>query len=187
MTWLGFDAQFLSGVRGGNFAGFRAGLPTVNTTNMPFARGLWVQAPTGNTSIATASGVYVEDLTTHTGITNRYSFYGAGATDTAHFGGPLELGGPFIFLTDSAQDIGATGANRPRDFWLARNADVVGNLTVHGSVASPNVTLFSLAAPTCDAAHRGQFNYVAGGAGVKDIVQVCGKDASDVYSWRTIY
>jgi len=187
MTWLGFDAQFLSGVRGGNFVGFRAGLPTVSSTTMPFARGLWVQAPSANTSITTASGVYVQDLATHSGITNRYSFYGAGATDTAHFGGPLELGGPFIFLTDNAQDIGATGANRPRDFWLARNADVVGNLTVHGSVTSPNVTLASLAAPTCDAAHRGQFNYLAGGAGVKDIVQVCAKDASDVYVWRTIY
>jgi hypothetical protein len=187
MTWLGFDAQFLSGVRGGNFAGFRAGLPTVSSTTMPFARGLWVQAPSANTSITIASGVYVEDLATHTGITNRYSFYGAGAADTAYFGGPLELGGPFIFLTDNAQDIGATRAHRPRDFWLARNADVVGNLTVHGSVASPNVTLSSLAAPTCDAAHRGQFNYVAGGAAVKDIVQVCGKDASDVYAWRTIY
>jgi len=187
ITWLGFDAAFMSAVRGGNSVGYRFTMPTVNTTTQPFSRGLWIAAPTGNTLIGAGSGVYVEDLATHTGITNRYSFFGAGATDTAHFGGPLELGGPFIFLTDNAQDIGETGANRPRDFWLARNADVVGNLTVHGSVTSPNVTLSSLAAPTCDAAHRGQFNYVAGGAGVKDMVQVCGKDAADVYAWRTIY
>ena len=187
MNWVGFDAAFMSAVRGGNSAGYRFTMPIVNATTQPFSRGLWVAAPTGNTLIGTGSGVYVEDLATHTGITNRYSFFGAGATDKAHFGGPLELGGPFIFLTDNAQDIGETGANRPRDFWLARNADVVGNLTVHGSVTSPNVTLSSLAAPTCDAAHRGQFNYVAGGAGVKDMVQVCGKDAADVYAWRTIY
>jgi hypothetical protein len=39
----------------------------------------------------------------------------------------------------------------------------------------------------CDAALRGQFNYVAGGAGVKDIVQACAKPADDSYSWRAIY
>lgn len=41
--------------------------------------------------------------------------------------------------------------------------------------------------PTCDAAHRGTAFYVAGGGGVKDTFEVCGKDASDVYAWRTIY
>lgn len=39
----------------------------------------------------------------------------------------------------------------------------------------------------CDADHRGQFNYVAGSAGVKDIVQVCAKAADDSYSWRAVY
>lgn len=49
------------------------------------------------------------------------------------------------------------------------------------------LTLQTIASYTCDAAHRGQFNYIAGGAGVKDIVQVCGKDAADAYAWRSIY
>lgn len=91
MISVGFDAQYLAAVRGGNFAGFRAGFPTVSTTTMPFARGLWIQAPIATTQITTASGVYIEDLATNSGITNRYSFFGAGATDIAHFGGPLEL------------------------------------------------------------------------------------------------
>jgi hypothetical protein len=34
---------------------------------------------------------------------------------------------------------------------------------------------------------RGQFQYTSGAAGVKDIVQVCAKDASDAYAWRPIY
>lgn len=42
-------------------------------------------------------------------------------------------------------------------------------------------------APTCDAAHRGLFYYQPGAAGVKDVVQVCAKDVSDVYAWRAIY
>lgn len=43
--------------------------------------------------------------------------------------------------------------------------------------------------PTCVAtpADRGKIWYTAGGAGVKDDVQVCAKDAGDVYAWRTIY
>lgn len=41
--------------------------------------------------------------------------------------------------------------------------------------------------PTCDAASRGQFWYVPGGAGVADTVSVCAKDNTDVYDWRTIY
>lgn len=41
--------------------------------------------------------------------------------------------------------------------------------------------------PTCDSAHRGTTFYVAGGTGVKDTYNVCAKDASDVYAWRTIY
>jgi hypothetical protein len=41
--------------------------------------------------------------------------------------------------------------------------------------------------PTCDSTLRGTFWYVAGATTVKDNVEVCAKDASDVYAWRTIY
>lgn len=70
------------------------------------------------------------------------------------------------------------------------------NAIVLGSTFNPAGTriifanqpqLFSQAAPTCDATTRGTFNYLAGGGGVKDSVQICAKDASDVYAWRTIY
>jgi hypothetical protein len=43
------------------------------------------------------------------------------------------------------------------------------------------------AAPTCDASHRGQFWFVPSSAGLKDIAEVCAKDATDAYAWRTIY
>jgi hypothetical protein len=45
----------------------------------------------------------------------------------------------------------------------------------------------SISKPTCNSANRGTFWYTAGGAGVKDDVQVCAKDAGDVYAYRTIY
>lgn len=41
--------------------------------------------------------------------------------------------------------------------------------------------------PTCDADHRGAYWHEFGGAGVKDTVEVCAKDAGDAYAWRTIY
>ena len=43
------------------------------------------------------------------------------------------------------------------------------------------------AAGTCDATNRGRWHYTAGATGVKDQVEVCTKDASDVYAWRVIY
>lgn len=41
--------------------------------------------------------------------------------------------------------------------------------------------------PTCASDIRGMYWHTQGGAGVKDNVEVCAKDASDVYVWRTIY
>jgi hypothetical protein len=43
------------------------------------------------------------------------------------------------------------------------------------------------AAPACDATTRMKLWTIAGGAGVKDSVQVCAKDAGDAYAWRTLY
>lgn len=43
------------------------------------------------------------------------------------------------------------------------------------------------ACDTCASGIRGQICYVGGAAGVKDTVQVCAKDASNAYAWRTIY
>lgn len=40
---------------------------------------------------------------------------------------------------------------------------------------------------TCNSGTRGMFWVTDSGAGVKDLVQVCAKDAADVYAWRTIY
>jgi len=125
MKAIGFDAAMPWNLRGGNSVGFRFTIPTVLATfNQPFSRGLWVAAPVANTNITTASGVYVEDLATFSGITNKYSFFGVGATDIGHFGGPMETKGPFTFTTDNATDIGAAGATRPRRVYVG--TDFVG-------------------------------------------------------------
>jgi len=75
-----------------------------------------------------------------------------------------------------------------------------GNFAVAGKVGigtnSPNEKLevnggvrlnTTTAKPTCDASHRGTLWFTQGAAGVKDTLEVCAKDASDTYSWRTLY
>ena len=44
--------------------------------------------------------------------------------------------GHFLAQTDNAFDIGAAGANRPRDLFVARNAVIDGNLTVNGTTTT---------------------------------------------------
>ena len=70
------------------------------------------------------------------------------------------------------------------------------NQIIIGSVFNPSGTravfvnqpqLNSAVPPACDATTRGTLNYLAGGGGVKDSVQVCGKDAGDSFSWRTLW
>jgi hypothetical protein len=56
-------------------------------------------------------------------------------------------------------------------------------LEVNGGVRLNTATL----QPTCDATARGTFWVTQGGPGTKDSVEVCAKDASDTYAWRTLY
>ncbi len=41
--------------------------------------------------------------------------------------------------------------------------------------------------PTCNATNRGRIWHDFNGVSVKDTVEVCAKDATDVYAWRVIY
>jgi hypothetical protein len=43
------------------------------------------------------------------------------------------------------------------------------------------------ARPPCNATVRGTFWVTQGGAGVKDAVEVCAKDGSDTFAWRTLF
>ncbi|OGC38680.1 hypothetical protein A2155_00905 [candidate division WWE3 bacterium RBG_16_52_45] len=56
-------------------------------------------------------------------------------------------------------------------------------LEVNGGVRLNTAT----AQPTCDSSARGTLWFTQGGAGVKDELEVCAKDAGDAYAWRTIY
>jgi hypothetical protein len=64
---------------------------------------------------------------------------------------------------------------------------VLASFDKDGKLRIPAVQISGGAAPSCAAANRGQIWYVPGGAGVKDVVEVCAKDATDAYAWRPIY
>lgn len=62
--------------------------------------------------------------------------------------------------------------------------------------SSPNQTLevnggvrlnTTAAQPTCDINQRGTLWYTQSGAGTKDYLRICAKNASDTYAWFTIY
>lgn len=83
----------------------------------------------------------------------------------------------------------------PYDLFDLQGANGGGHLTWHpsagvlslqGTLAVRSVQLTSASLP-CTSAQKGQFNYIEGGPGVKDTVQVCAKDAADNYAWRTLY
>jgi hypothetical protein len=42
-------------------------------------------------------------------------------------------------------------------------------------------------ATVCTAANAGKLNYISGATGVKDTVQICAKDATNVYAYRSLY
>ena len=101
-------------------------------------------------------------------------------------------------ITKTGADIAVIGMGGGSDFVGMANLYIdsaTGNLiTAHGITADGPVSLTggmslktSAPEPTCDASVRGTQWFTQGGAGVKDTLEVCAKDATDTYAWRTLY
>ena len=93
-------------------------------------------------------------------------------------------------------NVGTTTNNKPERMRVTSSGNVgIGTSTptqlleVNGGMRLNTAT----AKPDCSNGNpdvstvRGTFWFTQGGAGVKDSVEVCAKDASDNYAWRTIY
>lgn len=92
------------------------------------------------------------------------------------------LGATPVKLADGVTDPGAglLAAGRLYDIWYDGAAFRV--LNPSQPLAAAGGTR-----PACDAGARGWFWITAGGAGVKDAVEVCAKDATNAFAWRSLY
>jgi len=98
-----------------------------------------VVAASGNTSVAGTL-----DATGNFNVnTNKFSVVASSGNTT--IAGTTSFGGNIVsnlLFTDATYDIGASGANRPRDLFLSRNLVVGGTLTLAGGVnLNGNVTI----------------------------------------------
>jgi hypothetical protein len=93
---------------------------------------------------------------------------------------------------DNATAIGANAAvSASSALVLGDNSVSVGigtsvptaRLDVNGGVRLNTAT----AKPACDATTRGTFWFTQAAVGIKDSAEVCAKDASNAYAWRTLY
>jgi hypothetical protein len=101
-------------------------------------------------------------------------------------GGPTTLnvdllGAAPLKLADGTTDpaAGALVAGRMYEVWY----DGAVFRLMHGAPAAAGAGV----RPACDTGWRGALWLTAGGAGVKDAVEVCAKDGADGYAWRPVY
>jgi hypothetical protein len=71
--------------------------------------------------------------------------------------------------------------------WWNSSSVAMAKVASDGGATFTDLTLSGGVRPVCDAGMRGTFWYAPGAAGVKDTVDVCAKDAANVYGWRAIY
>lgn len=116
------------------------------------------------------------------------------ATDTLTVGGLVLGTGRELDMSagSSLLSLGSTSAIRiwggaSWDSGLRRvSAGLVGvtdGSTGQGKLQVGGLQFVTGSRPTCDASARGFVWYVAGGAGVADTIEICGKAAADTYSW----
>lgn len=114
-------------------------------------------------------------VTLNQGGNGNVSLYGRRATDTSPTGNLIlfqnQAGSVDLFKVDVSGAMTFNSATGIQDV-----------LTVNKAIQLTTGTQ-----PACNSTTRGTFWYTAGGAGVKDTVNVCAKDAADSYAWRTIY
>jgi hypothetical protein len=154
------------------------------------------------TSSLSWSSVYAGLYSAASGLRVHSSGFGTGIVIVAS-GLPSPDGGTFAGLYGEAganNPIGVTGgadtAGTPKGVILQgqnhTGATTGGGVVIRGGASASGtgggikfVTPSTKA--TCNSTNRGMYWHTLGGAGVKDDVEVCAKDAADVYAWRTIY
>lgn len=109
-----------------------------------------------------SSGVLFD---THTNglrfVTSSYLLFGTGGFGNSNERWRIDSSGNLITGTDNSWDIGASGATRPRDFFLGRNALIGGSLGITGAQTNSNtITQTSNSATAFESGPNGGTNPV---------------------------
>lgn len=139
--------------------------------------GGWITSDGENNFWVSSGAKYVNGAWVQKATTGQSVFFGSGAAGFTAFlnqgatvGGAVTASAKFRILYDGKMGLGTLA---PKQL-----------LEVNGGVRLNTAT----AQPTCDATNgSGTFWFTNGGAGVKDSLQVCAKDAAGAYAWRTLY
>lgn len=136
-------------------------------------KGALQQATTGstdNTAIGFNAGTYNNAVTTSTNMTFVGSSTGLGSSTQRT--NSTAIGFEATVDADNTVVLGSSAVT-----------NVLMGSTALAKVKAGSLQLTTGAKPTCDATTRGTQWYVAGGAGVADTIEMCGKSAADGYSW----
>lgn len=127
---------------------------------------------------AGVSRLWVDDYNGGVGIgydgpslTSTRLFVQGGADDIYHLRVSSQDSSGTLLVVDNQGNVGIG------DVSAGQRLEVNGGIRLNTAAAKP----------ACDGNTRGTFWVVKGVTTVKDSVQVCAKDAADVYAWRTIY
>ena len=137
---------------------------------------------TSNVTYTSATG----QVTMNQAGNGNQTLYGKRVTDSGPTGNFLlfqnQAASTDLFKVDVSGNLTSTGT-----MTLNSSGGTDGIMTITSAASGGGIQLTSGTKPTCDSTKRFLFWTVAGGSGVKDIVEVCAKDAANSYAWRTIY
>lgn len=171
-TGSGINGTYLAtiGNKYGGFTATEAGTPAGNRTSI------------GDDDSSVSKGSYDAGLNSWRGPGLTFNPFGTSHAYGVYGGSPSNLGpnGYLVFrdYTTGQNLLTYNGStwNFPKDAWF------------NGTFGGARLQLTeSTPKPTCAAGSAGTFAYTKGGAGVKDTVEICAKDASGNYAWRTLY
>jgi hypothetical protein len=130
--------------------------------------------PSGVTAVGEAALTNMTSGTFNTAIGNNAGNGCTNCSNSEAFGAGALLGAAVVDATEIGR--GTCSVSGILCFHGKAVTDLSGNLYVTPSTAG-----------TCSSTLRGQVQFTSGATGTKDVAQICAKDASDAYAWRTIY
>jgi hypothetical protein len=131
--------------------------------------GGWLTAVGGNNFFISSGAVYDNGQWIQKDASGKSVFFGSGAVG-------------FRAFLNQGNAVGVAHTSQLQAMLL----DYAGNMELAGQLRL-NVNTTPAAQPACDATKRGYLWFTQSATGVKDALQVCAKDASNAYAWRTLY